>query len=148
MDLIIPTVPTRIRSAVVLLSGLCAMLLVVSGLSHFKDAQLLKLNSYQSAVAANLDKLAQEYESQGRYQEAEPLCKRALAIREKLLGPNHPVVATELNNLAVLYDKHDKYSEAEPLFNRALAVKERVFGPNHLEVAAGLDNLASLDREN
>ena len=39
----------------------------------------------------------------GRYAEAEPLYERALAIREKALGPDHPDVATSLNNLAVLY---------------------------------------------
>ena len=42
-------------------------------------------------------------EAQGRYADAEPLYKRALAISEKALGPDHPDVATSLNNLAVLY---------------------------------------------
>lgn len=36
------------------------------------------------------------------YREARPLFERALAIREKLLGPDHPDIATSLNNLAVL----------------------------------------------
>ena len=40
------------------------------------------------------------YRTQGRYADAEPLYKRALAIREKALGPDHPDVATSLNNLA------------------------------------------------
>lgn len=35
-------------------------------------------------------------------QDALPLCKRALAIREKVLGPDHPDVAKQLNNLALL----------------------------------------------
>jgi kinesin light chain len=35
-------------------------------------------------------------------QEALPLCQRALAIREKVLGPDHPDVAKQLNNLALL----------------------------------------------
>ena len=35
---------------------------------------------------------------------AEPLIKRSLAIREKVLGPDHPDVARSLNNLAELYD--------------------------------------------
>jgi Tetratricopeptide repeat len=38
--------------------------------------------------------------SQGRYPEAEPLHKRALAIYEKALGPDHPDAALYLNNLA------------------------------------------------
>ena len=40
---------------------------------------------------------------QATTREAEPLYQRALAIKEKALGPNHPDVATSLNNLAELY---------------------------------------------
>ena len=42
----------------------------------------------------SLNNLAVLYSDQGRYAEAEPLYKRALAIREKALGPDHPDVAT------------------------------------------------------
>ncbi len=38
----------------------------------------------------------------GKYDEAEPLYRRALAIREKALGPQHPDTATSINNLAGL----------------------------------------------
>ena len=41
-------------------------------------------------------------ENQGMYDDAEPLYKRALAIREDTLGPRHPDVASSLNNLGVL----------------------------------------------
>ena len=40
--------------------------------------------------------------NQGKYDDAEPLYKRALAIREETLGPRHPDVAGSLNNLALL----------------------------------------------
>ena len=72
---------------------------------------------------------------QGRYAEAEPLYKRALAIREKALGPDHPDVAKALNNLAVLYQKQGRYAEAEPLYKRALAIREKALGPDHPDVA-------------
>jgi len=48
-------------------------------------------------VATSLNNLAELYYIQGQYAKAEPLHKRALAIREKALGPNHPDVATSLN---------------------------------------------------
>ena len=48
-------------------------------------------------------------------QAAEPLYERALAIREEVLGAEHPAVATSLNNLAGLYQKQGRYAEAEPL---------------------------------
>ncbi|MFC2032217.1 tetratricopeptide repeat protein, partial [Chloroflexota bacterium] len=68
---------------------------------------------------------------QGLYKEAEPLYKRALEIREKVLGPEHPDTATSLNNLAGLYNDQGLYKEAEPLYKRALEIREKVLGPEH-----------------
>lgn len=62
---------------------------------------------------------------------AEPLYRRALAIDEKALGPDHPSVAIDLSNLAkLLYVKGD-YAGAEPLYRRALAIDEKTLGPIH-----------------
>ncbi len=66
-------------------------------------------------LATSLNGLAALYRSLGRYAEAEPLHKRALAIGEKALGPNHADVAQSLNDLAVLYARQGKSAEAEPL---------------------------------
>ncbi|MCI0423971.1 MAG: tetratricopeptide repeat protein, partial [Acidobacteria bacterium] len=79
-----------------------------------------------------------------QYAEAEPLFKRALAIREKAHGAMHPDVATSLNNLASLYNNLGKHAAAEPLFQRALAIKERALGAEHPSVATSLNNLALL----
>ena len=48
--------------------------------------------------------------------EAEPLQRRALDIREKALGLEHPDTATSLNNLAELYHLQGRYEVAEPLY--------------------------------
>ena len=84
--------------------------------------------------------------SQGRYADAEPLYQRALAIREKVLGPEHPDVATSLNNLAALYHAQGRYADAEPLFQRALAIQEKALGPEHPDVATVRKNYAALLR--
>jgi len=52
--------------------------------------------------ATALNNLAGLYQDQDRTAEAEPLYQRSLAIREKVLGPDHPLVGTALDNLAVL----------------------------------------------
>ena len=44
-------------------------------------------------VAKPLNNLANLYTNQERYLEAESLYKRALALQEKVLGPDHPSVA-------------------------------------------------------
>ena len=87
-------------------------------------------------VATSLNNLAELYQAQGRYADAEPLYKRALAIHEKALGPDHPDVATSLNNLAVLYQAQGRYADAEPLYKRSLAIREKALGPDHPDVAA------------
>ena len=71
------------------------------------------------------------YEKQGRYAEAEPPCKRALAIREKTLGPDHPDTAQSLNTLAEVYGEQGQYAEATRLLKRALAIHEKTLGPDH-----------------
>ena len=82
-----------------------------------------------------------------RYAEAEPLYRRALAIREAALGPDHPGTATSLYNLAVLLLAKARYAEAEPLYRRALAIDEKAYGPDHPKVAMDMRNLAELLRD-
>jgi len=87
---------------------------------------------------------AYTFESQRRYAEAEPLFKRALAIDEKTLGPDHQDVGEVLSNLAILYVAQGRYAEAEPLFKRAVLIREKVLGPDDISVAASLKNLTEL----
>ena len=91
-----------------------------------------------------LNETAYYLHERARYEEAEPLFQRALAIREKALGPEHPDVATSLNNLAELYRTQGRYEEAEPLLQRALAIAEKTLGPEHPDVGTHLNNLAAL----
>ena len=88
--------------------------------------------------------MASLYGSQGLYSKAEPLVKRALAIDEKTLGPEHPDTAQSLNDLAVLYKSQGLYSNAEPLYQRALVIREKALGPEHPDTSSSLNNLAGL----
>ena len=94
-------------------------------------------------MATSLNNLANLYDSQGRYEEAEPLYQQALEVYRKLLGNEHPDVATSLDNLAGLYSLQGRYEEAEPLYRQALDMRKRL-GDEHLDVATSLNNLASL----
>jgi tetratricopeptide (TPR) repeat protein len=72
---------------------------------------------------------------QGQYAQVEPLLRRALAIREKVLFPEHPDVAASLNNLAELYVTLSEYEKAQPLYERALRIREKTLGSEHPDVA-------------
>ena len=87
------------------------------------------------------------YQAQGKYAQAEPRYRRALAIIEKALGPEHPDVATVLDSLAGLYEAQGKYLQAEPRYRRALAILEKALGPEHPDVAPVLENFAGFLRK-
>ena len=82
----------------------------------------------------------------GKYEEAEPLYRRALAGREAALGAEHPDTLMSVNNLAVLLKDMGKYEEAEPLYRRALAGQEAALGAEHPDTLSSVNNLAILLR--
>src|SRR5215475_9211793 len=94
--------------------------------------------------ARNLHTESQRLSSDGKYDESRPSAERALELREKALGPEHPDVTQSLNNLANLYRDKGDYAKAEPLYQRALTIREKALGPDHPDVAQSLNNLAAL----
>ena len=95
------------------------------------DTYIQRWNMTLQEAANLLNKIASYLEDVAQYPEAEPLYQRALAIRERVLGAEHPDTAASLNNLATLYDNQGKYEQAEALYQRALAINERVLGAEH-----------------
>jgi len=101
-----------------------------------------------SKEAANLlHNVASYLDDRARYQEAEPLYRHALVIKESVQGPEHPDTASTVHNLAILYWNRGRYEQAEPLFKRALVIKENALGPEHLDTARSLHNLAILYKD-
>ena len=92
----------------------------------------------------SLNGLALLYDSQGRYNDAEPLYLQSLDIRKRQLGNDHPDVAQSLNNLAQLYYSQGQYNDAEPLYLQSLDIKKRQLGNDYPDVATSLNNLALL----
>ena len=74
-------------------------------------------------MATALNSLAGLYYKQGKFSEVEPLYKRALAILEKALGPEHPHVATALGNYAALLRNTERTTEAKRMEARAKAIR-------------------------
>jgi Tfp pilus assembly protein PilF len=80
----------------------------------------------------------------GAYAEAQVLCERALAIREKALGPEHPDTIRSINNLGYLLDAQGNFAGSRSHYERALAIREKTLGPEHPDTAGGLNNLGAL----
>mgnify|MGYP003288781362 CR=1 FL=1 len=81
---------------------------------------------------------------EGKFDEAIPLAKRALEIRQRLLPPADPMVLTALGNLGDLYNAKQDYSAAKKIFERLLPLQEQQFGPTNVKLASTLDRLAVL----
>ena len=79
--------------------------------------------------------------------EAEAMVRRALAIREALLGPQDPQVAASIDELGKIAYNRGRYGEAESRFRRAVEIDEAALGPNALEVGLLLGDLGAALRE-
>ena len=75
----------------------------------------------QRALVTPLNSLALVYRAQGLYAQAEPLCRRALAIAEGAHGPEHPAIANVVGNLLTVYLAQGRYGDAAPLFQRSVS---------------------------
>jgi len=82
-------------------------------------------------LSTKIGPLSMLYQDQGQYEQAEPLLKRALAISEQQLGPDHPNTAQSVSWLAALSEQQQQYEQAASLYQRALAIDEHALGPQH-----------------
>ncbi len=88
--------------------------------------------------------MAATYRVQGKYKDAELLSQRALAICERIQGPDHPEVAVKVNNLGIIYSDQGRYAEAEQLFRRAIEIREKAGEADHPWIAQSLSSLGAL----
>lgn len=73
---------------------------------------------------------------------AESLLKRALEVRKRVLGSEHPDTLQSVTKLAGLLASEAGDADLEGLFRRVLEVQERVLGPEHPTTLGSMNNLA------
>lgn len=76
-----------------------------------------------------LNDLGLLYAGEGKYSDAESLYQRALVIREKALGPEHPDLATSFESYAALLRDTDRRAEAGKMEAQA-----QIIQTNHSKV--------------
>jgi serine/threonine-protein kinase len=77
----------------------------------------------------------------GKLAEAIDVHRRALALRERLLGPDHLEVAISANNLGLAVMDSGGIGDAIAILRRAGAIREKNLGPDHPDVALSLHHL-------
>ena len=78
-----------------------------------------------------------------RANEAIAVLEHALALREQVLGTEHPSIADTLDALGNAHAQAGNLEEALRLHTRALAVGEHVLGPDHWSLRSYLNNMAA-----
>ena len=98
----------------------------------------------QSLFARILNDLGLSYQDQGDYSQALEYLFKALAIKEKKLGKEHPNVANSYNNIGIAYSKQGNYEKALEYLFKALAIEEKKLGKEHPDVALSYNNIGTL----
>ncbi len=95
-------------------------------------------------IAMTLGNLAAVHQQRGDLGAAALMHRRALSIKERVLGPEHPELATTLSNLATTLHALGRTGEAVPYMRRALALAEGSLEPGHPNLEALRANLAEV----
>jgi tetratricopeptide (TPR) repeat protein len=83
--------------------------------------------------------------ARGRYAEAEPVARAGLALREPLVGTDHPEYAADLGALGAIVDAQGRLDEAEVMYRRALAVFTAAGEAGAGDIAVTRRNLTRLE---
>lgn len=76
----------------------------------------------------------------GKPDEALPLAKRALQLREQALAPGHALIVDSLSNLAELYGAKREYGTARDYYQRILTIYEKSPPEDRAAMGRVLDN--------
>jgi tetratricopeptide (TPR) repeat protein len=95
-------------------------------------------------LAAALTNRASVHSARGELERSRALQEEALALFERAVGPDHPLVGGSLHSLAAIATWQGDYARSLRLGERALANREHVLGPDHPEVATTRIGLAGV----
>ncbi len=102
-----------------------------------------ELTGQPDVQAAVMDAIGVVNLGLGRYDQAEPLLARSLALRRQVSGPNSLDVADSLEHLAELRNERSDRTGAETHLREALAIRRLHQGDNDLAVARTLNRLGA-----
>ena len=115
-----------------------------------KSLQLLEqvVDGYQNQLTKDPDylissrNLADAYQQSDRFDDAEPLLQKVLAIQKQQLGEQHPSHALNLVRLADLYRQAGKTDQAEEGYLKALKITKETAGEDDPDYVSAIKNLA------
>ena len=93
---------------------------------RFAEAVLDRIHGRESLVGAwVLNEWSNVYYEQGDFASAEREARAAIALKTRVLGPEHPDVAVSMGNLAGTLEELDRWDEALVVSRQGLAIDEK-----------------------
>ena len=92
--------------------------------------------------AAIRQTIANTYKDLGLYPEAQRQIERALDLRAKVQGEEHPDTLNAMSDLAEVYTDQGKFASAQSLFTKVLDVRRRVLGEENPATLRSMGNVA------
>lgn len=116
-----------------------------SALVYFEKAlAIYKQSNTQQKVADCSDKISKSHKANYNFDQAMVYAKKALAIRLKIFGDNHPQVAYSYNDIGHILKQQDQYEEAMEYYQKALAIQRDAFGNKDHRVADCYHNIGTV----
>ena len=120
-------------------------------MDEYRDALSVELLSARVQVertngqstSFTLVTLASELFTQGKFDRAEPLFRKALEVTRESLSDRHPDTLMSIGNLGLLLQNKGNLAAAEPLLREALEGRRETLGDRHPDT---LSSIKSLDR--
>lgn len=103
-----------------------------------------KDEAFLQSVSVLLNNMAGVYQEQGDYEKALEYYDKALDVRERTLGNDHPYTATTYNNMAGVYKEQGDYEKALEYYEKDLEISERTLGNDHPSTATTYNNMAGV----
>ena len=92
--------------------------------------------------AAVRDTVGATLQSLGDLPSAETQIRRALELRQRVLGPDHPDTLASRNSLLEWMQNNDQLKEAVPFGQELLAARRRVLGDDHPDTLVTMNDVA------
>ena len=102
------------------------------------------LKDQPEVEAELLATISSVYFDLGEWMAAEEMGRRALSIRRKRFGNEHPAVARSLLGVATRLQMQGKNAEAEIMHREALAMQRKLLGNGHADTAVSLLHFGNL----
>lgn len=102
-----------------------------------------KFDAQPAVEAAIRQTIGSTYRDLSLFAEAEVQLERALELRRRALGPEHPETLNTMQELGLVYGQRGKYAAADSMLMKVLEARRRAGGSEDIKTIGVLNDLAS-----